>query len=454
MQLWPIDILRYVFSLVPNDLPKIARVCKRFRFVETDDALWAIRLKTRFNITKIPPDSLYKEHYKLCFYSMLKLRSFIIPAGQQDMGSVRPLQSGFTTEMSFRVDDAQILEIRRNVLTLKNRTQIICRWTLVPSTYIIKHIHGEYWTIQSPASTYLLNIANFTCDLLANAPIDVSIRGPYLLTVGETTLNVHRIVDKAQCFTGIIFFNNKKHIYHLDDGDIAFLTIQQQLILISNDIKIYNAPSFFEPQARLNETNLIVSVNQVTCIFDLEKLKIIPLDLGSYSFRTSDCIAFYKNAELIICNKNLKVLFKYLVPNNQDILHIDNRFVLLKPTHEPDIKISSFNLLNLTQPGFFAFRRRANLIFIGAEGFYLLFARLNDTTLEIMCFNPLNLEFFTPIRLIQNYQFKSATRISNHMGRFEGDYLVVTYFEYMIKVQAVLSSHTGEYKITTYHYKY
>ena len=252
---------------------------------------------------------------------------------------------------------------------------------------------------------------------------------------------------------GVINFNQTSHIYHLD-GEIAFVTDQNQLLLVCDTYKIYRMPCFFDPQARLNESQLIVKIDENSFIFDLKSLQLIPLNLGLFSFKSDSKLAFFRDNYLKIYEyPNFKTFARYSMNSNHDILKLDPRFVLLKPTIEPKEGRSQFRILYFNEKNEYEFSKR-KMTYIGSEAFYLLFARLDDYILQISCFNALTFEFFTPVRNIQNFQFRSATKILPCMTESQEDYLVVSYSKYMIRVKAVLRSINGEIKITAYQYNY
>lgn len=452
MQAWPIDVLREVFMFIPSHAPIIAKVCKRFQIAIDNEEFWALRLRTRFNISPLP-NGTCKNYYKVCFQAMLKLKQPLIPSGQTGEGSVRRLQNGFASTMSHRIDDTQVLELDRDVVRLKKGSQEVMRWVLIPSTYFLENIINEYWLVRSPAATYLLNQNNNACSLLAHSCVDVFIRNDLIYSIGETTLNIQSLVTNQLLFIGVIKFNNSSHIYHLD-GEIAFVTDQNQLLLVCDTYKVYPMPCFFEPQARLNESQLIVKIGDNSFIFDLISLQLLPLNLGLFSFKSDSKVAFFKNDCLTVYEyPNFKTLGRYSMISNHDILKLDQRFVLLRPTIEPKEGRSQFRILYFNENKEYEFSRR-KMTYIGSEAFYLLFARLEDYVLQISCFNALTFEFFTPVRNIQNFQFRSATKILPCMIESQEDYLVVSYSKYMIRVKTVLRSINGEIKITAYQYNY
>lgn len=454
MQLWPIDVLGEVFKFMPSRAHILGGVCKRFKNAVNTEEFWALRLKTRFNITALPAGHTYRDYYKLCFGAMQKLKHPLIPTGQVNEGGAKGFQNGFALTMTHRVDDFQILELDKNVVRLKKGTQEVMRWVLNPSAYFLDRIINEYWLVRSQQATYLLNTNSQECVLLANARLDVSIRHDLLFTIGETTLNVQNLKSKEMLFMGVVFFNNKRHLYSLTDGEIAFVTNQNKLVLVNKDFKVIQMPCFFEPQDRLNESQLIVKIDDNSFLFDLNSLQLIPINLGVFSFKADSKVAFVSNNFLTVCEyPNLHPLFQYPLPFNYDILKLDPRFVLLKPTVEPQAGRSQFRIIYLNEKGDYPFNKR-KMTYIGSEAFFILFARLSDSILEISCLNALTLEYFTPVRLIQNFQFRSAVKISPYLGPLNEDYLVVSYVQYMIKVKAVLRSCNGDYKITTYQYNY
>ena len=194
MQAWPIDVLSEVFKYIPSHAPIIAKVCKRFKNAVDTEEFWALRLRTRFNISAIP-NGTCKNYYKVCFQAMVTLRHPLIPSGQTCEGSVRRLHNGFASTMSYRIDENQVLELDRNVVRLKKGSQEVMSWGLIPSTYFLENIINDYWLVRSPAATYLLNQNNYECSLLAHSCVDVFIRNDLIFSFGQTTLNIQSLVS-------------------------------------------------------------------------------------------------------------------------------------------------------------------------------------------------------------------------------------------------------------------
>lgn len=449
MQLWPIDILGETFKLIPEEAPKIAQVCRRFRFIVDQEWFWALRLQRRFQITEVPTNTTAKAYY-LLYFSVLTTFKRPLRHGQQPLiESAQPIGNGYAAKMVYRLEDGRTLELWRSVLCVKDRLQgVQKRWELVRAAYYLEKLNGDFWRASSSHSTYLIDVKKGECHLVVANEAALFVRDIFLFALTADKLYVCDIRDMTPLFNRTILVNGAQQIYHFAYGEVAMVTDQDELILINRDIRVFRMPAYFRPRDRLDENRIIVERDGNTHFFDLVSCQLEPRPLGRFAFKIPDRIAFTQNETLTLYSfPNFEERLSYPLSSREEIICLTLLYVLYKSKEGV-----AFRVLNLKN-------REEHLIessrmtYIGSEGFFLVFAKLTHMTLDILSYNPMTRELIQR-QPITSYHFHAATRITDRMEGFVGNYLVVNYASYEIKVMAILQGMNGEYKRVSLNYKY